>query len=215
MAQKIIDSMDYTFTTTRYECSSRTEAVDYKQVAKDAITILGSKDIVVSLGWKLNTRGLNMKAGQFVRAGDITMTTEQILEKLQAQEGFKGFTDPKSSRIRIGKQVVTISRIARATAKIVILGIKAKKLDLGPDCMKIKETSGTALPDHFCFINAPYGMSDEEIKANAADFVKFLTAFQMEIDKAVTSGWVIPSSTKKRDYVKEFHNYIEFRGISM
>lgn len=217
MATKQSATIEIDFSKLTFACSDRTEAVDYTKIAKNAISILGSKEIVVALGWKLNTRGLKMKDGQFIKVGEIEMTSEQILSKLTAQEGFKKYADPSASRIGIGKEVVTISRIARATAGVVASGIKAGKLSLGPDCEKLRELAGITseeeLPRHYSFLNAAYAMNDAEVAKFVKGFTKFLAAFQTEIDKAVSAGWVKTNNTKKRDYVKEYMEYIGFRGI--
>ena len=195
----------------------RTKRLDYEDIRKRAVQLM---DIKMAIAWayKLNIHGEKLKDDDSVTVNGVTMTSGEFLKKLSAQDGWAEY----EARRKIGtqklgsKDIVTVTRLARAFASHVSKLIKAGVAKQSEDMLSLKRTSGSELPDEFCFLNSPYGMTTDTLAANAEGLRKFFQEFDIVISKAVAAKWIEKKEgSKQRKWAEDFDNYLLFRGVSV
>lgn len=193
----------------------RTKKLDYEEMRKKAVKLM---DIKMAIAWayKLNIHGEKLKDDDSVTVNGVTMTSGEFLQKLSGQDGWAEY----EARRKIGtqklgsKDILTVSRLARAFAPYVIKLLKSGVASQSEDMLNIKRASGSNLPDEFCFLNSPYGMSNDTLAANVEDLRKFFTEFDIIISRAVAAKWIEKKEgSKQRKWAEDFENYLLFRGI--
>lgn len=208
------------------EYTKRSEPVDYNVVKTKSIALL-EKEWAVTWGVSLNLESLKKKDGRSVSIKGKTMTYDQLLSALlsQGSQAMKeGIADP-SKRIETDKKTVTVGRLAKAFARETIYYVE-KKPSANPFAQmaaKSNKSSGTNLPKKFSFLNAPYGMTEDELTANYDGLMAFYTAFDVMIESAVENGWqrdengkIIESTSKtssaRRSWAENFKEFMDFNG---
>jgi hypothetical protein len=192
----------------------RTKKLNYEDIRTKTVRLM---DIKFAIAWayKLNIHGEKLKDDDSVTVNGVSMTATDFLKKLSEQEGWAEY----EARRKIGtqklgsKEIVTVTRLARAFApqvsKLIQKGI-AKQSD---DMLNIKKAADIELPDEFCFLNSPYGMSLETLNTHSADLMKFYVQFDIIIGKAVEKKWIEKKEgSKQRKWAEDFANYLQFRG---
>jgi len=211
----LIESLEY---------SKRSEPVNYVEIKTAAVALLGKK-FAFAWGVSLNLESLRKIDGRFVKIGEERQTYEEMLTLLQGQGSNamrEGIADP-SRRIEIAKKVVTPSRLARAFAIDTIAFLKKK-----PGASPFKamgeaaaKASGAKMPKEYFFLNAIYGLNEDQITKYDAVFLAFFLAFDQIIDNAVAEGWqkdargnvVEPSSStasSKRSWEEAYEDFKNF-----
>lgn len=196
-----------------FECSERTTAIDYLQIRKSAIALLGSIEICVGCAVKLNLHGQRLKGGDYFSIKGTQYLMSDVKELLEAQDGYKAAA---AKALGVGrdsdKTLVSFSRIARAFAAEVILLIERKKVKV--DETLARHADEASLPVHFAFVNARFGMKPADMKEHSKAFIAFCGKFDELIGKAASSGWVTYNKdNKRRLHKREAESFFQFVGV--
>lgn len=193
----------------------RTKKLDYEEMRKKASQLMDMK-MAIAWAYKLNIHGEKLKDDDSVTVNGITMDSAEFLKKLSGQDGWVEY----EARRKIGtqklgsKDILTVTRLARAFAPHVIKLIKSGIAKQSDDMLNIKRASGSDLPDEFCFLNSPYGMSNDTLAANVDNLRKFFSEFDIIISRAVAAKWIEKKDgSKQRKWAEDFENYLAFRGV--
>lgn len=195
---------------TNFSYSLRSEPVDYTQIAKDSMEALTP---VVAKGWaiSLNLEGLKKKDARYIKIGSEVHTYEDLLNRFQLVNRTKGYSSGVvEKRIDTGKKALTVGRLARAFARVTITYLQRNNAanhfpaSMAPD-----------LPTHFRFLNAPYGMTDVELKEHAQALFNFYSKWDALIESAYLKSYIKTESplSSRRSWEEDFKNYLQFRGM--
>lgn len=200
---------------TSLTCSARTHKVDYEIIRSKTIKLIGHP-AAIAWAYKFNIHGAKLKDDDFINVNGTQMSSADLIKRLATQEGWGEYEGRRASGTQKfgSKEIVTLSRLARAFASKTSLIIKKSIAPLSDDLKAIKAGDDTCtLADEFCFLNSPYGMSDETLKANKTELRKFFVQFDIVISRAVTNKYIKPTTTEKRNWAQDFDNYLAFRGL--
>lgn len=194
------------------EYSRRSEPIDYEEIRSRTVTALG-KELTVAWAISLNLEGLKGKDGRFVKVGSKSQTYNEFLEALKDYNTKNNLSDTDSAvaatRVNISKKALTVSRVARAFAALVIQVLKIKIVSGSfPDF-------GTELPNEYRFLNSPYGMTDEELEAQKGNLKVWYTKWDAMIANAYKKGWAKSETgvtAGKRTWASAFTDYLQFRA---
>jgi len=200
---------------TTLTCSARTHKVDYEKIRAKTISIIGHP-AAIAWAYKLNIHGARLKDDDFINVNGTQMSSADLIKKLSTQEGWSEYEARRASGTQKfgSKDIVTLSRLAKAFASKTTLIIKKSIAPLSDDLKAVKAGDDTCtLADEFCFLNSPYGMQDETLKANRVELRKFFVQFDIVISRAVANKYIKPTSAEKRNWAQDFDNYLAFRGL--
>jgi len=201
---------------TSITCTERTKKVNYEEIRRDALKMMPAK-FCVAWAYKLNCHGSRLKDDDHVVVDGTQMTSTELLKKLSTQEGWAEYEARRAMGTqKLGsKNIITLSRLARAFASAVIKLLQMKIAKQSPDMLGIKAAAKDCnLPDEYCFLNAPYGMKEENIVEQADNLRKFFAQYNATIKHSIENGWIEKKEgSKARDWVAEFNNYLLFKGI--
>lgn len=192
----------------------RTKKLNYEEMRSKATKLM---DIKFAIAWayKLNIHGEKLKDDDSVTVNGVTMTAPDFLKKLSGQDGWAEY----EARRKIGtqklgsKDIVTVTRLARAFAPQVSKLIQKGIAKQSEDMLNIKKAAGIDLPDEFCFLNAPYGMATDTLNTHSTNLMKFYVEFDIIISRAIEKKWIEKKDgSKQRKWAEDFANYLQFRG---
>lgn len=197
---------------TNFSYSLRSEPVDYSQIAKDSMEVLSP---LVAKGWaiSLNLEGLKKKDARYIKIGSEVHTYDDLLNRIQHANKTKGYSSGVvEKRIDTGKKALTVGRLARAFARVTISYLQRNKAanhfpaSMSPD-----------LPVQFRFLNAPYGMTNAELRDHAQALFLFYTNWDALIESAYLKSYIKTESSvsTRRSWVDDFKNYLQFRGMEV
>lgn len=196
------------------DATPRTKKLNYETIRSEAAKLMDVK-FCIAWAYKLNIHGEKLKDDDSVTMNGTKMTAAEFLSKLSKQEGWSEY----EARRKVGtqklgsKDIITVTRLARAFAPQVSTLIKKGVAKQSTDMLNIKKSSGIELPDEFCFLNSPYGMTTETLNEHAEDLMKFYVEFDIIIGKAVAEKWIEKKEgSKPRKWAEDFANYLQFRG---
>jgi hypothetical protein len=191
--------------------SRRSDPINYNTILQNAITLLG-QDLAIMWGIASNLEGLKPKISKFVIVRGVKYYSEDVLNIINGQRGHVDYStaDGSAHAREMDKELVTISRLARATAFHTIEYLKKKssyKLETN------LEIDG--LNREYQFLNSIYGMSDDVLYRNQKALNLMYTKWDAQIAEATDSrnGWNIPKSGERRVYVDQFLDFLSFRKI--
>jgi hypothetical protein len=197
-------------------CTSRTKRIDYEEVRSKSVKVVGDVKTCIAWAYKFNIHGEKLKDDDSITVNGKTMTAAEFLTKLSAQDGWSEYQARRTAGTqKLGsKDLITVTRLARAFAGMVTVLIQKGIAKQSPDMLAIKATAkDCVLPDEFCFLNSPYGMKNVTLKENAAELRKFFVRFDEIIATAVEKKWIDKKSgSKHRNWAEDFDNYLLFRG---
>lgn len=203
-----------------FSCSERTETVKLDEIRKDCINATKDPRIPTGLAIKLCLHGQRIKTGDWFNVAGKMHDCEKVLKEILAHQMSEGII-PSIPKMEKGdgigkhsnKRMVSVTRICRAFAATVIFLISKSKINLPPDTEHDAKEAG--LPIKYAFIDAPYGMSDEELNKNKDAFRKFCMAFNSSVRNAWNSGNMDTKTGVERDHAIEFDNYMKWRGLEL
>lgn len=201
----------YDLDYSNFEFSLRSEPVDYQHIKAKSVELLGKH---TAARWAIasNLEGLTPRESKHITdENGNRIYSKHILSKLATQDGHVDYdsVSGRSKAKEMGKDIVTIQRLARAFASDTIKYIEnhpERKLNTG------LEIDG--LPKKYQFLNSPWGMSDYEITSHWDNLVKMFSKWNSIMANATSEGWNKPKNGEKKDYVKVFVDYCRFRGIT-
>jgi len=197
-------------------CTSRTKKIDYEEIRNKSVKVIGDIKTCIAWAYKFNIHGEKLKDDDSVTVNGKSMTSAEFLAKLAAQDGWVEYQARRTAGTqKLGsKDLVTVTRLSRAFAGMVIALIKKGIAKQSPDMLAIKATAKDCnLPDEYCFLNSPYGMKPDTLKEQSAELKKFFTRFDEIIAAAVEKKWIDKKSgSKHRNWAEDFDNYLLFRG---
>lgn len=196
--------------------SARSTRVDYDRVKRVFIAMLQKayketdsrkvNGLAAAWGISLNNESLRNIDGRFVQYAENKMTYLELLSLLGTQDSLalKG-----SDRIAVGKEFISVARIARAFAPENINFLKRV-----PKRGNFTNLGDGSLPDEYKFPFAPYGLSDSELAKNKNAFESFFKSLDDRVSIAYSQGWVKDlQKNQKRSWVQDFASYCEFRKV--
>jgi len=198
--------------------TTRTKKVNYDEIREKSASLFGDVKFCIAWAYKFNIHGEKLKDDDSVTVNGKTMTSAEFILKLASQSGWAEY---QARRIvgtqKLGsKDLVTVTRIARAYAGAVSKLIKKGIAKQSPDMIAIKSTAADcSLPDEFCFLNSPYGMTKETLTEHYADLKRFFTQFDVVIANAISKKWIDKKDgSKPRNWCEDFENYALFIGAA-
>lgn len=203
-----------------FSCSERTERIKYEQIHKDCINACKDPKIATGLAIKLCLQGQRIKVGDWFAVAGKTYDCETTLKEMLAYQMSEGIISamPKTQAGEgIGKhsnkRMISVARICRAFAPTVIFLISKSKLSLSAENEAQAKEAG--LPLKYGFIDAPYGMDDDEVTKNRDAFRKFCVLFTKGVRMSYNSGNMDTKTGVERDHAVEFDNYLKWRGLEL
>lgn len=204
---------------TTLTCTTRTKRIDYEEVRLKSVKVIGDIKVCIAWAYKFNIHGEKLKDDDSVTVNGKTMTSAEFLAKLSTQDGWVEYQARRTAGTqKLGsKEIVTVTRLARAFSGMVISLISKGIAKNSTDMLAVKATAkACTLPDEFCFLNSPYGMKDETLKENSIELRKFFVRFDEIIAAAVEKKWIEKKSGgKHRNWAEDFDNYLLFRGVKI
>lgn len=202
---------------TSISSTTRTKRIDYEQVRVQSAKLFGDVKMCIAWAYKFNIHGEKIKDDDSVTVNGRTMNAAEFLSILSTQEGWAEYQARRAAGTqKLGsKDIVTVTRLARAFAGMVSKLIKKGIAKQSTDMLAIKSGAhDCTLPDEFCFLNSPYGMSKETLAAQYVNLKKFFTQFDTVIANAVAKKWIEKKEgSKARNWVEDFESYALFVGV--
>lgn len=199
--------------------TTRTKKVDYEDLRNKSVKIFGDIKMCIAWAYKFNIHGEKLKDDDSVTVNGKTMTSAEFIVKLSAQAGWAEYQARRiAGTQKLGsKDLVTVTRLARAFAGMVSKLIQKGIAKQSQDMIAIKTgAEGCSLPDEFCFLNSPYGMSSDTLKEQYPNLKRFFTQFDIVIANAVAKKWIDKKDgSKPRNWSEDFDNYVLFRGVAI
>lgn len=199
--------------------TTRTKKVDYEDLRNKSVKIFGDIKMCIAWAYKFNIHGEKLKDDDSVTVNGKTMTSAEFIVKLSSQAGWAEYQARRiAGTQKLGsKDLVTVTRLARAFAGMVSKLIHKGIAKQSQDMLAIKTgADGCSLPDEFCFLNSPYGMSTETLKEQYPNLKRFFTQFDIVIANAVAKKWIDKKDgSKPRNWSEDFDNYVLFRGVAI
>jgi len=199
--------------------TTRTKKVDYEDIRVKSVRILGDIKLCIAWAYKFNIHGEKLKDDDSITVNGKTMTSSEFILKLASQTGWSEYQARRTvGTQKLGsKDIVTVTRLARAFAGMVTKLIKKGIAKQSADMLAIKAGAvDCSLPDEFCFLNSPYGMTKETLAEQYSNLKKFFTQFDTVIANAVAKKWIDKKDgSKPRNWAEDFDNYVLFMGVSV
>lgn len=204
---------------TQLSSTTRTKKVNYEEIRSKAVKLFGDIKLCIAWAYKFNIHGEKLKDDDSITVNGKTMTANDFLAKLASQDGWAEYQARRTAGTqKLGsKSVVTVTRLARGFAGMVSSLIKKGIARQSSDMQAIKNGAvDCSLPDEFCFLNSPYGMTNETIAEQYFNLKKFFTQFDVVIANAVAKKWIDKKDgSKPRNWSEDFDNYVAFRGVAV
>jgi len=199
--------------------TTRTKKVNYEEIREKAAKLFGDVKLCIAWAYKFNIHGEKLKDDDSITVNGKTMTSADFISKLASQSGWAEYQARRSAGTqKLGsKDLVTVTRIARAFAGMVSKLIQKGIAKQSPDMLAIKSgAANCSLPDEFCFLNSPYGMTKETLTEHYANLKRFFTQFDVVIANAITKKWIDKKDgSKPRNWSEDFDNYALFIGATV
>jgi len=199
--------------------TTRTKRIDYEDVRVKSVKLFGDVKLCIAWAYKFNIHGEKLKDDDSITVNGKTMTSAEFLLKLASQSGWSEYQARRSAGTqKLGsKDLVTVTRLARAFAGMVSRLLQKGIAKQSTDMLSIKAgADGCSLPDEFCFLNSPYGMTKETLTEQYSNLKKFFTQFDIIIANAVAKKWIDKKDgSKPRNWSEDFDNYVLFMGVSV
>jgi len=193
------------------EVSDRTTSVNYEDIRKSSIALLGKQNSV-GLAIKLNLRGMKVKPDDYFKIAGNTVMVTDLVNKIHQQEGYGTAAATNKSLGKDSKKtLVSLSRIARAFAPETIHAIEKNHISVEKELVEIAKSAG--LNPKYAFLAAPWGMNDATLRANSEALYNFAFGFDNLIATAHNNGWCVGHSV--RSHADTFVNYTKFRGVDL
>jgi hypothetical protein len=212
----IADSDDF----DDFSCTERGDPVDHDQIREDCIAAVESAKIATGFAIKLCLHNLRINIGDWFAVGGTTYDCHETLKNMvayQVSEEIIAVMPKMDTGSGMGKntnkKMITAQRVARAFAPTVIFLLSKSKIKLPADNERDAKDAG--LPLQFGFIDAPYGMNDQELKTHMSAFKKYLTNFMKRVRASYNSGRMETKTGRERNHVEEFENYVKWRGLDL
>jgi len=160
--------------------TTRTKKVDYEEIRAKAVKLFGDIKLCIAWAYKFNIHGEKLKDDDSITVNGKTMTSAEFILKLASQAGWSEYQARRTAGTqKLGsKDLVTVTRLARAFAGMVSKLIKKGIAKQSADMLAIKAgAADCSLPDEFCFLNSPYGMTKETLAEQYSNLKKFFTQF--------------------------------------
>lgn len=204
---------------TTLTSTTRTKKVNYEEIRAKSVKLFGDIKLCIAWSYKCNIHGERLKDDDSVTVNGKVMSASEFLAKLASQEGWNEYQARRTAGTqKLGsKDLVTVTRLSRAFAGMVSALIKKGVAKQSPDMLAIKSSAvDCSLPDEFCFLNSPYGMTKETLSEQYHNLKKFFTQFDIIIANAVAKKWIDKKDGgKPRNWTEDFDNYVLFRGIAV
>jgi len=199
--------------------TSRTKKVNYEEIRDKSAKLFGDVKLCIAWAYKFNIHGEKLKDDDTVTVNGKTMTSQEFIAKLASQAGWAEYQARRTvGTQKLGsKELVTVTRIARAFAGVVSKLIQKGIAKQSDDMLSIKKgAANCALPDEFCFLNSPYGMTRETLAEQYPNLKRFFTQFDIVIANAVAKKWIDKKDgSKPRNWSEDFDNYVAFMGVEV
>jgi len=199
--------------------TTRTKKVDYEEIRVKSVKLFGDIKLCIAWAYKFNIHGEKLKDDDSITVNGKTMTSAEFILKLASQAGWAEYQVRRTvGTQKLGsKDIVTVTRLARAFAGMVSKLIKKGIAKQSADMLSIKVGAvDCSLPDEFCFLNSPYGMTKDTLAEQYSNLKKFFTQFDTVIANAVAKKWIDKKDgSKPRNWTEDFDNYILFMGVSI
>lgn len=199
--------------------TTRTKRVDYEDIRTKSVKLFGDVKLCIAWAYKFNIHGEKLKDDDSITVNGKTMTSAEFIAKLASQSGWSDYQARRTAGTQKhgSKDLVTVTRLARAFAGMVSKLIMKGVAKQSPDMLAIKAGAADCnLPDEFCFLNSPYGMTKETIAAQYVDLKKFFTQFDIVIANAVSKKWIEKKDgSKPRNWSEDFDNFCAFMGVAV
>lgn len=199
--------------------TTRTKKINYEEIRKKSVPLLGDMKVCIAWAYKFNIHGEKLKDDDSITVNGKTMTAAEFTAKLSTQAGWSEYQARRvAGTQKFGsKDLVTVTRLARAFAGMVSKLIQKGIAKQSSDMLAIKNGANECtLPEEFCFLNSPYGMTAETIAKHYVDLKKFFTQFDIVIANAVSKKWIDKKDgSKPRNWAEDFDNYCAFMGVAI
>jgi len=194
------------------KCTERTTRVDLLQIKDSANGLLG-KGVAFAWAFKFALHGLKLKASDSVSYKSKSMTAEEFQKIIRSKANFCTEAqikdvDGKGLGKDSDKRSVTAIRLVKAFAADLIKFI-GKGGKVPEELSSLAEEAG--LPLHYAFLNAGYGMTDDEFQARAGELYTFAALFDAQIKEAKDAGHLVGFAL--HSHAKDFVNYAKWRGV--
>jgi len=199
--------------------TTRTKKVNYEEIREKSAKLFGDIKLCIAWAYKFNIHGEKLKDDDSITVNGKTMTSKEFITKLASQAGWVEYQARRTAGTqKLGsKDLVTVTRLARAFAGFVSKLIQKGVAKQSPDMLAIKSGAvDCTLPDEFCFLNSPYGMSKDTLAEQYTNLKKFFTQFDIVIANAVAKKWIDKKDgSKPRNWSEDFDNYVLFMGVAV
>jgi len=197
--------------------TTRTKKVNYEEIRDKSAKLFGDVKMCIAWAYKFNIHGEKVKDDDSVTVNGKTMTSHEFIAKLASQAGWAEYQARRTAGTqKLGsKELVTVTRIARAFAGVVSKLIQKGIAKQSDDMLTIKNSAANcSLPDEFCFLNSPYGMTKDTLAEQYHNLKRFFTQFDIVIANAVAKKWIDKKDgSKPRNWSEDFDNYVLFMGV--
>jgi len=197
--------------------TTRTKKIDYEEIRVKSAKLFGDVKLCIAWAYKFNIHGEKLKDDDSITVNGKTMTSAEFIAKLSSQAGWAEYQARRTAGTqKLGsKDLVTVTMLARAFAGVVCKLIQKGVAKQSPDMLSIKAgAANCSLPDEFCFLNSPYGMTRETLAEQYPNLKRFFTQFDTVIANAVAKKWIDKKDgSKPRNWSEDFDNYMLFMGV--
>lgn len=199
--------------------TTRTKKVNYEEIREKSARLFGDVKLCIAWAYKFNIHGEKLKDDDSITVNGKTMSSTEFIAKLASQAGWAEYQARRTAGTqKLGsKDLVTVTRLARAFAGVVSKLIQKGIAKQSPDMIAIKNgATDCSLPDEFCFLNSPYGMTKETLTEQYPNLKRFFTQFDVVIANAVAKKWIEKKDgSKPRNWSEDFDNYCLFMGVAV